>query len=157
MSGRESGLTSAESPPVRPRAPSARRCCSGGIPSEHVGAPCHHRNVITVDDVRDVALRLPRSYEAIVRDRIKFRVGRIVYIAFSRDETVMGFAYPKEERAALIAAEPETFLMPPVSDQRYNWVDCSMAALDESRMRELVVDAWRMVVPKFLRDQPLGV
>lgn len=112
--------------------------------------------MITVDDVRVVVRDLPRSYEAIVRDRIKFRVGRIVYVAFSRDETVMGFAYPKHERAALIAAEPEVFLMPPVSDQRYNWVDCSMAALDEPRMRELVVDAWRMVVPKFLRDGTPG-
>ncbi len=112
--------------------------------------------MITVDDVRKVTLALPRSYEAIVRDRIKFRVGRIVYVAFSRDETVMGFAYPKQERSALIAAEPETFRMPRASDQRYDWVDCSMEALDESRMRELVIDAWRMVVPKFLRELPVS-
>jgi len=110
--------------------------------------------MITVDDVRKVALALPRSYEAIVRDRIKFRVGQIVYVAFSRDETVMGFAYPKQERVALIADEPETFLMPRLSDQRYNWVDCAMDALDEHRMHGLVVEAWRMVVPKFLHDHP---
>jgi hypothetical protein len=46
------------------------------------------------------ASTLPRSCEVVVGDRIKFRVGRIVYLAFSRDETVMGFAFPKEERAA---------------------------------------------------------
>ena len=34
----------------------------------------------------------------------------------------MGFAFPKEERAALIAAEPTKFLMPKQSDQRYHWV-----------------------------------
>ena len=73
--------------------------------------------------VRSVALTLPRSYEAVVRDRVKFRVGRIVYLAFSRDEETMGFAFPKEERADLIAAEPEKFFMPRVSDQRYNWVE----------------------------------
>ncbi|MCM6778364.1 MmcQ/YjbR family DNA-binding protein [Nocardia sp. CDC159] len=110
--------------------------------------------MITVDDVRRVALSLPRSYEAVVADRIKFRVGRIVYVAFSRDETVMGFAYPKAERAALIAAEPDTFHLPRPSDLRYNWVDCWTNALDEPRVRELVVDAWRMVVPKFLHDHP---
>ncbi|WP_067888599.1 MmcQ/YjbR family DNA-binding protein [Nocardia vaccinii] len=110
--------------------------------------------MITVGDVREVVGGLPRSYEVVVHDRIKFRVGRIVYVAFSRDETVMGVAYPKQERAALIAAEPETFRMPRKSDQRYNWVDCSMAALDERRMRELVIDAWRMVVPRFLHDHP---
>ncbi|WP_406239579.1 MmcQ/YjbR family DNA-binding protein [Nocardia sp. NBC_01009] len=110
--------------------------------------------MVTVEDVRGLALTLPRSYEAVVADRIKFRVGRIVYLAFSRDESVMGFAFPKQERAALIAAEPEKFRMPRVSDQRYNWVDCWMAAIDEQEMRELVIDAWRMVVPKFLHHHP---
>ena len=54
--------------------------------------------VVTTGEIRAIAARLPRSYEALVQDRVKFRVGRIVYLALSRDETVMGFAFPKEER-----------------------------------------------------------
>jgi hypothetical protein len=104
--------------------------------------------MVTVDDVRALAETLPRSAEALVRDRVKFRVGRIVYLAFSRDETEMGFAFPKEEREALVAAEPDTFLMPSRSDLRYHWVNVRMAAIDLAEMRELVLDAWRMVVPK---------
>src|SRR6202795_2693823 len=104
--------------------------------------------MVTIEDVRAVAATLPRSTEALVRDRVKFRVGRIVYLAFSRDETEMGFACPKEEREALVAAEPEKFMMPGASDLRYHWVDVRMAALDQTEMRELVLDAWRMVVPK---------
>jgi hypothetical protein len=104
--------------------------------------------MVTIDDVRELALTLERSYEALVRDRVKFRVGRIVYLAFSRDETLMGFAFPKEERAALIASEPEKFMMPKPSDQRYHWVVVRLEAIDETEMREIVVDAWRMVVPK---------
>ena len=110
----------------------------------------------TIEDVRAVVADLPRSYEAIVRDRVKFRVGRLVYLGFSRDETIMGFAYPKEERDALVAARPDTFLMPSVGDQRYNWVLARLDALDESEMRELVLDAWRMVVPKKLAAEVLG-
>ena len=102
----------------------------------------------TIEGVRALALSLPRSYEALVRDRVKFRVGRIVYLAFSRDEQMMGFAFPKEERAALIAAEPDKFLMPKPSDLRYNWVVVRLGAIDDDEMRELVLDAWRMVVPK---------
>ena len=83
-----------------------------------------------------------------MRDRVKFRVGRIVYLAFSRDETEMGFAFPKEEREALVASEPNKFMMPSRSDLRYHWVDVRMAAIDREEMRELVLDAWRMVVPK---------
>jgi hypothetical protein len=104
--------------------------------------------MVTIDDVRAVATTLPRSYEALVRDRVKFRVGRIVYLAFSRDESEMGFAFPKEEREALVASEPEKFMMPSRSDMRYHWVDVRMTAIDRAEMRELVIDAWRMVVPK---------
>jgi hypothetical protein len=103
---------------------------------------------VTIDDVRALASQLPRSYEALVADRVKFRVGRIVYLAFSRDERIMGFAFPKEERAALVASEPEKFQMPRPSDLRYNWVHVRLDAIDQGEMRELVLDAWRMVVPK---------
>lgn len=103
---------------------------------------------VTIDDVRALAGTLPRSYEVLVRDRVKFRVGRIVYLAFSRDETEMGFGFPKEEREALVASEPEKFMMPGPSDLRYHWVEVRLAAIDEAEMRELVLDAWRMVVSK---------
>lgn len=111
---------------------------------------------MTIDDVREVALDLPRTYEALVRDRVKFRVGRIVYLAFSRDETLMGFAFPKEERAALVESEPDKFLLPKPGDQRYNWVVVRLAAIDRTEMRELVLDAWRMVVPTRVAADHLG-
>src|SRR6202050_2376631 len=89
----------------------------------------------TVDDVRELASGLPRSYEVLVRDRVKFRVGRIVYVAFAADETVMEFAFPKEEREALVAAEPEKFLMPRPSDLRYNWVGVRLGPVSPARGR----------------------
>ena len=114
---------------------------------------------VTVDDVRAVAAPLPRAYEVVVRDRVKFLVGRIVWLAFSRDETTMGFAFPREEREALVASAPETFLMPERGDLRYHWVVARMDALDLDEMREIVVDAWRMVVPRRVAqdyDEPAG-
>ena len=112
--------------------------------------------MITLDDVRAVALGLPRSYEALVGGRVKFRVGRIVYLALSRDQTLMGFAFPKEYRQALIDSEPEKFLMPPASDLRYNWVVVRLAAIDRNEMRGLVIDAWAMVVPKSVAEPYRG-
>jgi len=104
--------------------------------------------MVTIEQVRALAITLPRTTEALVRDRVKFRVGRIVYLAFSQDETLMGFGFPKEEREALIASDPEKFMMPKLSDQRYHWAEVRLAAIDEQEMREIVLDAWRMVVPK---------
>lgn len=107
--------------------------------------------MVTVDDVRRLAMSLPRTTEGIVRDSIRFRVGRLVYVAFSPDERVMEFAYPREERDALVASDPEKFQLPlRASDLRYNWVGCRLARLDEDEMHEIVVEAWRMCVPKKL-------
>ena len=102
----------------------------------------------TADEVRALALSLPRTTEGLVRDSVKFRIGSLVYIALSPDEKRMGFAYPKEERDALVASDPAKFMLPATSDLRYNWVSCRLAALDADEMRELVIDAWRMCVPK---------
>lgn len=100
-----------------------------------------------IDDVLALGTELERSYHAYVRSRLKFRVGQIVYVAFSLDESVMGFAFPKEERAALVAGDPRKFQMPPESDLRFNWAHAELAALDRTEARELVVEAWCMVVP----------
>jgi hypothetical protein len=110
----------------------------------------------SIDAVRALAVSLPRTTEALVRDRVKFRVGSIVYLAFSRDETLMGFAFPKEEREALVASEPHKFRMPETSDLRFNWVVVALEAIDDHEMREIVQEAWRMVVPKFLAAKVLG-
>lgn len=110
----------------------------------------------TIEGVRALALSLPRSYEVLVQDRVKFRVGRLVYLSFSRDEELMGFAFPKAEREALVRSDPEKFLMPETSDLRYNWVRVRVRAVDDDEMRELVLDAWRMVVPKRVAAEHLG-
>ena len=67
-----------------------------------MGARIVGASMATIEGVREVALSLARTHEALVRDRVKFRVGRIVYLAFSRDETQMGFGFPKEERDAMV-------------------------------------------------------
>jgi hypothetical protein len=105
-------------------------------------------DVITVDEVRRIIAPLPRVYEVVVRDQIKFRVGQIVFVAFSRDETVMGVAFPKEERAAMVAAEPDKFMLPRKSDMRYNWIHVRLDSIDLEELRELVIEGWRMCVPK---------
>ncbi len=110
----------------------------------------------TIDDVRALVRDLPRSYEVLVHDRVKFRVGQIVYLAFSRDEQTMGFAFPKVEREALVASDPNKFRLPRQSDLRFNWVEVRLDAIEDIEMRELVLDAWRMVVPKRVATEHLG-
>ena len=108
------------------------------------------RDRVTVDDVRAVAAGLPRSYEVVVHGRLKFRVGQIVWLSFSHDQTVMGFSFPKELREALVESDPEKYSLPDASNMRFNWVNVRMDAINLEEMQELVVDAWSTVVPKFV-------
>jgi hypothetical protein len=109
--------------------------------------------VVTIDEVRAFAITLPRSTEGLVRGRVKFRIGRIVFLSFSRDGTVMGFAFPKDWRDALVQAEPQKFSLPGQSDLRYHWVHVRLAAIDADEMRDLVEDAWAFVVPKRVAEE----
>lgn len=110
-----------------------------------------------IDDVLALGTQLERSYPVYVYGRLKFRVGSLVYVSFSHDQTMMGFGFPKDERAALVGGDPVKFQLPSESDMRFHWVHANLAALDAAEARELVVDAWRMVVPqKVSRAYDLG-
>lgn len=109
--------------------------------------------MVTIDEVRSFASTLPRSTEAFVRGRVKFRIGRIVYLSFSRDGSTMGFAFPKEWRDALVEAEPTKFSLPGASDMRYHWVHVDLAAIDADEMHDLVEDAWAFCVPRRVAEE----
>jgi hypothetical protein len=109
--------------------------------------------VVTIEDVRALAATLPRSSEAFVRGRIKFRVGQIVYLALSPDSSIMGCGFPKELREAAIAAEPDKFSWPSESDLRFHWIHVDLAAVDADEMRDLVEDAWSLCVPKYVIEE----
>jgi hypothetical protein len=104
--------------------------------------------MVTVDEIANLARTLPRSTEVIVYGRLKFRVGAIVYLAFSADFATMGFAFPKEWRQVIVDGEPHKFSLPSQSDMRFNWVHARLDALETPEALDLVLDAWRMVVPK---------
>ena len=104
--------------------------------------------VATLEYVRRIAMSLPRTSEHLIRDHTKFRVGALVYASVSADEERLGFGFPKEERAALVASEPGKFMMPLRSDERYQWVRAALPVLEVDELRELLIDAWCMVVPK---------
>lgn len=104
--------------------------------------------MVDLADIRAATDGLPRSYEVLVRDRVTFRVGQLVYLAVAPDERTMGVAFPREERDAAIAAEPDKFFRPRPSDERFRWIQVHLAAIDREELRELVLDAWQMCVPK---------
>ena len=112
--------------------------------------------VVDLTDIRAVTAELPRSYEVLVRDRIKFRVGQIVYLAVAPDERTIGIGFPREEREAALAAEPDKFFPPSKSDERFRWIQVRLDAIEYDELRELILDAWSMCVPKKVRAEYFG-
>jgi hypothetical protein len=108
---------------------------------------------VAVAEVQELARTLPRASEVFVRGRLKFRVGQIVFLAFSKDGSTMGFGFPKEWRAALVESEPEKFSLPSETDMRFNWVHVRLDAIGAEEMRDLVENAWAMCAPKFLVEE----
>ena len=106
-----------------------------------------------MDEACAFARTLPRSSEAFVRGRVKFRIGRIVYLSFSKDGSTMGFAFPKDWRSALVESEPEKFSLPSEHDMRYHWVHVDLSVIDGDEMRDLVEDAWAFTVPKSVAEE----
>ena len=109
--------------------------------------------MVTIDEIRAFASTLPRSSEGVVRGRVKFRIGRIVYLSLSRDGSTMGFAFPKEWREALVESDPEKFSLPSEHDMRYHWAHVRLDAIDAAEMRELVEEAWAFCVPKRVAEE----
>jgi hypothetical protein len=105
---------------------------------------------VTIAEICQLADSLPRSYQAIVRGRVKYRIGQIVYLSLSEDGSTMGCGFPKELRPTAVEAEPEKFSMPRESDLRFNWIHVNLDAIDEDEMRFLVESAWASCVPKFV-------
>jgi hypothetical protein len=108
---------------------------------------------VSIDEIRELAASLPRSYEVLVRGRVKFRIGQIVYLALAADGSKMGCGFPKEFRQAAVEAEPSKFSLPSEADMRFNWIHVNLAAIDHDEMRDLVEGAWSRAVPKYVAEE----
>ncbi|MCX5193329.1 MmcQ/YjbR family DNA-binding protein [Streptomyces sp. NBC_00249] len=105
----------------------------------------------TAQDVRKIALALPDSSEKLAWGMPTFRVGGKVFVALGDDDTTIGVKCPKEERAGLIAAEPEKFFLREGHDDNYAWLRVRLAAVEDTgELRAILADSWRQAAPKRL-------
>ncbi|MGW0736484.1 MmcQ/YjbR family DNA-binding protein [Streptomyces sp. NPDC002851] len=112
--------------------------------------------MVTADDVRACALRLPETEEKAAWGQPTFRVRGKIFAALSDDDASMGVKCPRDERAELIAAEPEKFFVRAGHDDRYDWLRVRLAAVpDEAELKDILADAWHQVAPRRLAaDHP---
>ncbi|MFE3095070.1 MmcQ/YjbR family DNA-binding protein [Streptomyces sp. NPDC059248] len=107
----------------------------------------------TADDVRRIALSLPGAVEKLAWGMPTFRLdgGGRIFAALDDDDRAMGVKCPKEDRAELIAAEPDKFFLRPGHDDNFAWLRVRLAALEnETELYEILLDSWRQAAPRKL-------
>jgi hypothetical protein len=111
------------------------------------------------EDVRRLALALPHVVE-IDSDGFDFRVGGRGFVwsyperqpgqrRVIRTDVAVLFVGDEAEKQALLLGEPDLFFTTPSYDGM-PLVMLRLAEVDVERLRELVVDAWRMRAPDTL-------
>ncbi|QNE73640.1 MmcQ/YjbR family DNA-binding protein [Streptomyces finlayi] len=107
----------------------------------------------TADDVRTIALSLPDTAEKLAWGHPTFRVAGKIFAGLGDDDTTMGVKCPMEDRAELIASEPEKFFTREGHDNHYAWVRVRLAALEDTgELRAILADSWRQAAPRKLLD-----
>ncbi|MFJ6049717.1 MmcQ/YjbR family DNA-binding protein [Streptomyces sp. NPDC092307] len=105
----------------------------------------------TAHDVRLIALSLPDSTEKLAWGMPTFRVGGKIFVSLADDDSTIGVKCPKEDRAELIAAEPEKFFLRAGHDDNYAWIRVRLAAVtNEAELRSILTDSWLQAAPKRL-------
>jgi hypothetical protein len=108
------------------------------------------------DDVRRLALSLPHVVE-IDSEGFDFRVGNKGFVwsyperlpgrpRVIRTDVAVLYVGDEAEKQALLLGEPDIFFTDPGYDG-FPLVMVRLSEVDDARLRELVVDAWRMRAP----------
>ena len=101
------------------------------------------------DTVRRFALSLPEAEERETWETATFRVRNKIFLMFSEQERQAWIKSTHDEQRALVAADPDTFFVPPYVGTS-GWVGVVIRTVDPDELRELVTEGWRMTAPKRL-------
>jgi hypothetical protein len=87
-----------------------------------------------------------------------FRVVGKIFASLGEDDASIGVKCPKEDRAELIASEPEKFFVREGHDDSFAWIRVRLAALEgEEELYAILLDSWRQAAPRKPADAHPGL
>jgi hypothetical protein len=105
---------------------------------------------VSEDDVRRVALSLPATSEKPSYGTPGFRVKDKLFARIREEgDVLVVWCWDLGEKDALLASEPAKFFTTPHYDG-HPTVLVRFGAVDESELRELITESWRIRAPKKL-------
>ncbi len=108
--------------------------------------------MVTENEFRSLALSLPETEEKETWNQPTFRVGGKIFAWLGKPNRPAGIKVSQEERAELVASDPQKFFMV-AEDPKGPWMRVNLDAIDADEMLELLTDAWRNVAPKKVAKQ----
>ena len=96
---------------------------------------------------RRIALSLPEAEERETWGEATFRVRNRIFAMLGSDGKGASIKSTHDEQQALIAADPETFSLPPYV-AAHGWVGVQLSSADAGELEELLIEAWRLTAPK---------
>ena len=109
------------------------------------------RRHITPATVRRLVLALPEVVEASHFDRPDFRVRGRIFATLRREWQAVVLRTTPANLSALVSADSTTFW----DEWRGRWVGVRLDRVSLPILRDLVIDAWRLVAPKRLSARSL--
>jgi hypothetical protein len=103
--------------------------------------------MISVAAVRKLALSFPNTEEREHFGTPDFRVRNKIFATLHAAEKVAVLRLEKDEQAALIEAQPETYSK---AWGNTGWTSVQLPRVSMTEFRELITEAWRGTAPKRL-------
>lgn len=102
---------------------------------------------MTFDDVRTLALALPQVEEGTSYETPAFRVRKRLMARLHHDEAALVLRVEPDERAALLAGQPDRFFITPHYEDSPHWILARLEPADPQEIGELLEVAWRRLAP----------
>jgi hypothetical protein len=107
-------------------------------------------NLMTADEFRHLALRLPEATESAHMNHPDFRVRGKIFATLGSDESWGMVKLTPEQQRLWIKAEPEVFEPIPGAWGRRGCTRVHLEAATADRLDGALVEAWRNVAPRRL-------
>jgi hypothetical protein len=106
--------------------------------------------------MRKLALGMPGAEERSHFEQPDFRVRNKIFAGLSRDEKRGVLKLPADLQSMLLDAKPAAFSPAPGAWGRSGWTYVELARVELEELRELVVEAYRLIAPKKLTSTRAG-
>src|SRR5580693_9268706 len=109
---------------------------------------------MTFENVRGIALKLPGVEESTSYGTAAFKAGGKLLARLREDGESLVVGTTFEERAEMMAAEPETYY---ITDHylKYPWVLVRLSRVHPDALRDLLARAWRLASRATRKTPPL--